>query len=187
MNLRLLIEEVITLFAQQAHEKGLEIAAVIPPDFPEHVLSDPGRLRQVLSNLVGNAIKFTEHGEVVVEAEMRSDRGQWVGIALRVRDTGIGIPLDRQAAIFESFTQVDGSTTRRYGGTGLGLTICRQLVQLMEGTLAVASEPGVGSTFSVDLTIERQGESEPVTTRFRGRSPISACSWSTTMPPTGGS
>jgi signal transduction histidine kinase/DNA-binding response OmpR family regulator len=156
MNLRLLIEDVITLFAQQAHEKGLEIAAVIPPGFPEHVLGDPGRLRQVLSNLVGNAIKFTEHGEVVVETEMKSERGQWVGVALRVRDTGIGIPADRQAAIFESFTQVDGSTTRRYGGTGLGLTICRQLVELMEGKLSVASELGVGSAFTVELTIERQ-------------------------------
>jgi len=155
-NLRLLIEEVTTLFAQQAHEKGLEIAAVIPPGFPEHVLGDPGRLRQVLSNLVGNAIKFTDQGEVVMEAEVRSERGQWTGIALRVRDTGIGIPPDRQAAIFESFTQVDGSTTRRYGGTGLGLTICRQLVELMEGKLTVASEPGLGSTFTVELTIERQ-------------------------------
>lgn len=156
MNLRLLIEEVTTLFAQQAHEKGLEIAAVTPPDFPEHVLGDPVRLRQVISNLVGNAIKFTERGEVVVEAEVRSDRGQWATITLRVRDTGIGIPSDRQAAIFESFTQVDGSTTRRYGGTGLGLTICRQLVELMEGTLSVSSTLGLGSTFAVDLTFEKQ-------------------------------
>ncbi len=156
MNLRLLIEEVTTLFAQQAHEKDLEIAAVIPPGFPEHVLGDPVRLRQVLSNLVGNAIKFTERGEVVVEAEVRSHRGQWAAIALRVRDTGIGIPSDRQAAIFESFTQVDGSTTRRYGGTGLGLTICRQLVELMEGKLSVDSTLGLGSTFAVDLTFEKQ-------------------------------
>jgi signal transduction histidine kinase/CheY-like chemotaxis protein len=156
MNLRLLIEDVTTLFAQQAHDKGLEIAAVTPPGFPEHVLGDPVRLRQVVSNLVGNAIKFTERGEVVVEAEVRSDRGQWAGITLRVRDTGIGIPADRQAAIFESFTQVDGSTTRRYGGTGLGLTICRQLVELMEGTLSVNSTLGLGSTFAVDLTLEKQ-------------------------------
>jgi CheY-like chemotaxis protein len=156
MNLRQLVEEVTTLFAQQAHEKGLEIAAVIPPGFPEHLLGDPGRLRQILSNLAGNAIKFTEQGEVVIEAEMTSDRGTWAGIALRVRDSGIGIPHDRQAAIFESFTQVDGSTTRRYGGTGLGLTICRQLVELMDGRLTVASEPGVGSTFTVELAIEKQ-------------------------------
>jgi signal transduction histidine kinase/CheY-like chemotaxis protein len=156
MNLRHLVEEVTTLFAQQAHEKGLEIAAVIPPGFPEHVMGDPGRLRQILSNLVGNAIKFTEHGEVVIEAEVRSDRGDYVTIALRVHDTGIGIPADRQAAIFESFTQVDGSTTRRYGGTGLGLTICRQLVALMEGTLTVVSEAGKGSAFTVELTVEKQ-------------------------------
>ena len=156
MNLRQLIEEVTTLFAPQAHEKDLEIAPVIPPGFPEHVLGDPGRLRQILSNLVGNAIKFTARGEVVIEAEVRSERSGWICVGLHVRDTGIGIPHDRQAAIFESFTQVDGSTTRRYGGTGLGLTICRQLVQLMDGTLTVASEPGTGSTFTVELTIEKQ-------------------------------
>jgi signal transduction histidine kinase/DNA-binding response OmpR family regulator len=158
MNLRHLVEEVTTLFAQQAHEKELEIGAVIPPDFPEHVLGDPGRLRQVLSNLVGNAIKFTERGEVVIEVDVRSERGQWVAVGLAVRDTGIGIPQDRQDAIFESFTQVDGSTTRRYGGTGLGLTICRQLVELMEGQLTVASTVGAGSTFTVELTIEKQAE-----------------------------
>ncbi len=155
-NLRHLVEEVTTLFAQQAHEKELEIGAVVPADVPEHVLGDPGRIRQVLSNLVGNAVKFTERGEVVIEAEVRSERGQWVSVALHVRDTGIGIPGDRQQAIFESFTQVDGSTTRRYGGTGLGLTICRQLVQLMEGELTVASTPGTGSTFTVELTLEKQ-------------------------------
>ncbi|MEB2285394.1 MAG: response regulator [Myxococcales bacterium] len=156
LNLRRLIEEVTTLFAPQAHEQGLEIGAVIPPDFPEHVIGDPGRIRQVLSNLVGNAVKFTERGEVVVTAEVRSERGQWVGLALRVRDTGIGIPEDRQEAIFESFTQVDGSSTRRYGGTGLGLTICRQLVELMAGKLVLESVLGVGSTFTVELTLERQ-------------------------------
>jgi signal transduction histidine kinase/DNA-binding response OmpR family regulator len=156
MNLCHLVEEVTTLFAPQAHEKELEIAAVIPPGFPEHVIGDPGRIRQVLSNLVGNAIKFTERGEVVIEAEVRFERSQWVTVALRVRDTGIGIPPDRLGAIFESFTQVDGSTTRRYGGTGLGLTICRQLVELMEGTLTVASELGQGSTFTVELTTEKQ-------------------------------
>ncbi len=156
MNLRHLVEEVTMLFAPQAHEKELEIAAVLPPGFPEHLLGDPGRIRQVLSNLVGNAIKFTERGEVVIEVEMRAERGQWAAVAIRVRDTGIGIPQDRLGAIFESFTQVDGSTTRRYGGTGLGLTICRQLVELMEGTLTVASELGAGSSFTVDVTLEKQ-------------------------------
>jgi len=156
MNLRHVIEGVTTLFAQQAHDKDLEIAAVIPPDFPEHVVGDPNRLRQILSNLVGNAIKFTERGEVVIEAEVGSERSDWLGVKLRVRDSGIGIPRDRQAAIFESFTQADGSTTRRYGGTGLGLTICRQLVELMDGRLTVDSEPGVGSAFSVELTVGKQ-------------------------------
>ncbi len=161
MNLRLVVEEVTTLFAQQAHEKGLEIAAIIPPDFPEHVLGDPGRVRQVVANLVGNAVKFTEHGEVVVEAEVRSERDAWVRVALTVRDTGIGIPADRQKAIFESFTQVDGSTTRRYGGTGLGLTICRQLVALMDGTIDVQSIHGVGSAFTIELNLEKQAEVVP--------------------------
>ncbi len=167
LNLRLLIEEVTTLFAPQAHEKHVEIAAIIPPDFPEHVQGDPSRLRQVLANLVGNAIKFTDQGEVVIEAAVRADRGDWATIALLVRDTGIGIPKDRQAAIFESFTQVDGSTTRRHGGTGLGLTICRQLVELMEGKIAVESVLGVGSAFTIELTLEKQatvaaGDAPPV-------------------------
>jgi CheY-like chemotaxis protein len=145
-----------TLLAPRAQEKGLEIACAVPADFPEHVKGDPNRLRQVLTNLVGNAIKFTEVGEVVIEAERRYETATHATVVLRVRDTGIGIPADRHAAVFESFTQADGSTTRRYGGTGLGLTICRQLVELMGGRIGLDSAPGRGSTFWVELVLEKQ-------------------------------
>jgi len=159
MNLRSVVEEVATLLAPRAQEKGLEIACVVPPDFPEHVRGDPGRVRQVLTNLMGNAIKFTDAGEVVVELRRRYETARHATIDLLVRDTGIGIPADRHAAIFDSFTQADGSTTRRHGGTGLGLTICRQLVEMMGGTISVESAPGRGSAFRVELPLEKQAVS----------------------------
>ena len=155
-NLRTAVEEVADLMAPRAQEKGLELAAVVPPGFPEDIRGDPGRLRQVLTNLLGNAIKFTAAGEVVLETALVEDHPGSVRVRLTVRDTGIGIPADRQAAIFDSFTQVDGSTSRRYGGTGLGLTISRSLVRLMGGRIGVESTPGVGSTFWIELPFERQ-------------------------------
>ncbi len=155
-NLRTELEEVAEMLAPRAHEKGLEIACVVPPGFPEHLRGDPGRIRQIATNLVGNAIKFTESGEVTVEANVLRKSATHATVRLVVRDTGIGIPRERQAAIFESFTQADGSTTRRYGGTGLGLTICRQLTQLMGGSIGVDSEPGQGSSFWLDLTLPLQ-------------------------------
>ncbi len=161
VDVRTLLEEVTTLLAPRAHEKGLEIGCVVPPDFPDHLRGDPGRLRQVLTNLLGNAVKFTEAGEVVLEADRLYETATHASIVLRVRDTGIGIPKDRQAAVFESFTQADGGTTRRYGGTGLGLTICRQLVELMGGTIGLDSEPGRGSVFSVELVLEKQRHPAP--------------------------
>ena len=141
--------------ALRAHEKGLELTCDVAPGFPELLRGDPVRLRQVLENLVGNAIKFTEVGDVSLEARASYETPSRVTLRLSVRDTGIGIRAERQAAIFESFTQADGSTTRRYGGTGLGLTICRQLVELMGGSIQVASEPGKGSTFWLELTLEK--------------------------------
>src|SRR5690606_3083891 len=111
------------------------------------VIGDPGRLRQVIVNLVGNAIKFTEKGEVVVEVSVDSISSKRVTLEISVRDTGIGIPEDKHEVIFESFTQVDGSITRKYEGTGLGLTISSQLVRMMGGSIWVDSEPGKGSTF----------------------------------------
>ncbi|HSF32332.1 MAG TPA: GAF domain-containing protein [Candidatus Tectomicrobia bacterium] len=133
--------------AVRAHEKRLELAYAVQPEVPDAVLGDPGRLRQILVNLVGNAIKFTEHGEVVVEVGAASAVTDTVELHVAVRDTGIGIPADKQRVILEPFTQADGSTTRRYGGTGLGLAISKQLVELMGGRLWLESEVGRGSTF----------------------------------------
>ncbi|MGB6875449.1 MAG: response regulator [Candidatus Acidiferrales bacterium] len=130
-----------------AHRKGLELAWQVASDVPEWLLGDCGRLRQVLVNLVGNAIKFTERGEVLVSATLAGSTSAWAELHFTVRDTGIGIPTDKQALIFAVFTQADPSTTRKYGGTGLGLAIVQRLVTMMEGAIKVESEPGKGSTF----------------------------------------
>jgi CheY-like chemotaxis protein len=150
-DLRGALDDMVGLLAPRAHEKGLELATEIAPDVPARVIGDPGRMRQVIVNLVSNAIKFTEKGEVVirVEADGRVE-GKDV-VRFTVADTGIGIPLDKQATIFESFTQADSSMTRRFGGTGLGLTIASQLTQLMGGHIGVDSQPGVGSQFHVAI------------------------------------
>ncbi|HEV7732374.1 MAG TPA: response regulator [Candidatus Binatia bacterium] len=154
--LRTVMEEVAELLGPRAYEKGLELVCSVPPSLPEQLRGDPHRLRQVLTNLLGNAVKFTEDGQVVVAAEGIAESTTRASIRIAVTDTGIGIPKDRQAAVFDSFTQADGSTTRRYGGTGLGLTISRRLVELMGGTLVLESEPGRGSTFRFDLTFDKQ-------------------------------
>ncbi len=131
----------------RAHQKGLELAGRIAPEVPERLVGDAPRLRQVLVNLVGNAIKFTDRGEVVVQVEKESEEAGAVVLGFLVADTGIGIPRDKQRLIFEAFAQADGSTTREYGGTGLGLSISAQLVGLMGGRISVDSEPGRGSRF----------------------------------------
>ncbi|HET7291566.1 MAG TPA: response regulator [Vicinamibacteria bacterium] len=131
----------------RAHQKGLELAGHVASDVPPRLVGDGPRLRQVIVNLVGNAIKFTERGEVVVEVVKESQGRGEVVLGFQVADTGIGIPVDKQRLIFEAFAQADSSTTRRYGGTGLGLSISSQLVQMMGGTLAVDSVPGKGSRF----------------------------------------
>jgi two-component system sensor histidine kinase/response regulator len=133
--------------ALKAHQKGLELVVDIDAAVPQTLKGDPGRLRQILLNLLSNAIKFTQHGEVVLRVTSSGSMSQDVDLHFSIMDSGIGIPLDRQQYIFEAFTQVDGSTTRQYGGTGLGLTIASQLVQLMGGRISVDSEPGKGSTF----------------------------------------
>ncbi|MBI4581628.1 MAG: response regulator [Planctomycetes bacterium] len=148
------VEGVTDLMARSAARKGLELICHIHPDVPTHVHGDPTRLRQVLVNLAGNAIKFTESGEVVLTVEVESRQDHRATLLLSVRDTGIGMPQDRLTMIFESFTQADSATTRKYGGTGLGLAICKQLVELMEGTISVESEVGRGSTFRVRLPCE---------------------------------
>jgi signal transduction histidine kinase/DNA-binding response OmpR family regulator len=146
-SLRDCIESAVRPMALRSHQKGLELATDIAPDLPDGLVGDSGRLRQVLVNLVGNAIKFTDRGEVVVRASSQSQSADSIVVHFVVSDTGIGIPKDKQQLIFEAFTQADGSTTRKYGGTGLGLTICSRLVSLMGGRIWVESEPGRGSQF----------------------------------------
>ena len=170
-DLRYVLETVGELMAPRASEKGLELTCLVEPGMPTRLAGDPERLRQVLVNLVGNAVKFTLHGNVDVRAERAGAREATPLIRFSVTDTGIGIEKDRQTAIFESFTQADGSTTRRFGGTGLGLTISRKLVELMGGTLEVESEPGSGSTFHFTLPLplrEDQAEAARPRQSIRG-------------------
>jgi two-component system, sensor histidine kinase and response regulator len=145
--LRESLGEAMHTLSFRSHQKGLELIYDVKPDVPESLVGDPGRIRQILVNLVGNAIKFTQHGEILVSVALHSEDGQKVCLQISVADTGIGIPADRQAKIFEAFSQADGSTTRKFGGTGLGLTISTRLVELMGGLIWVESEPGKGSTF----------------------------------------
>ena len=141
--------------AFRAHAKRLELACQVRPDVPDRLIGDPDRLRQVVVNLVGNAIKFTQQGEIVVQVELERDTAPETVLHFAVRDTGIGIPPERLQSIFEPFEQADGSMTRRYGGTGLGLAIAAQLVALMGGRIWVASEPGRGSTFHFQARLKR--------------------------------
>ena len=150
-NLRELIEHTIELYALKTDEKGIELAAHIAPDVPPYVNGDPTRLRQIVLNLIGNAIKFTERGEIIVRVVKNPDDPRPGSFRFTVSDTGIGIPEAKLRSIFESFTQVDSSTTRKYGGTGLGLTISRKLVELMGGNIWVESQEGKGSEFHFDV------------------------------------
>jgi two-component system sensor histidine kinase/response regulator len=147
-NLRDALDDTVNLLAIRAGEKGLELACHVSVDTPERVVGDPTRLHQVLVNLAGNAIKFTDRGEVLVRAEMEEIRTDGTVIRFDVSDTGIGIPEDKREMIFEAFAQADTSTTRRYGGTGLGLAISSELVRLMGGRIWLTSEVGKGTTFS---------------------------------------
>ena len=171
-DLRIAVEGVAYTLARRAEEKGLELAAHIPPELPTRLIGDPSRLRQVLINLAGNAIKFTEAGEVVIHTEQVAEDDESVSIKFEVIDTGIGIQQDRIDAIFERFTQADGSTTRKFGGTGLGLAISQQLVNAMGGSIVVESEYGKGSNFHFTLKFEKQTpqeeEPEVVVTNLEG-------------------
>ena len=152
-DLRNEVHHVEEVFAEQASQKGLKLTSAIPPDLPDRLRGDPVRLRQILANLVGNAVKFTERGDVTVCLEKTAEDGDSIGLRIEVRDTGIGIAPAVQEEIFASFTQADGGTTRRFGGTGLGLTISRQLAELMGGAIGVESRPGEGSTFWLEIRL----------------------------------
>jgi CheY-like chemotaxis protein len=156
-----MLEEVVELLATRAHDKGLELVLRTPRCIPARIVGDPGRLRQIAINLIGNAIKFTESGHVFVAVSAGETVNGRVSITFSVSDTGIGVPADRLAHLFEKFTQADASTTRRFGGTGLGLAISHNLVELMGGTLAVESVPGEGSTFSFTLPLSVDREAPP--------------------------
>ncbi|MBC7293439.1 MAG: response regulator, partial [Thermoleophilia bacterium] len=162
--LRSTLDDLFDGLAIQAQDKNLEMACLVEPDVPDHVRGDPGRLRQVLVNLLGNAIKFTPHGEVVLHVSVAKSASSNGGgrhregsnqnsapdkiiLHFAVTDTGIGIPADKVDRLFEAFSQVDSSTTRRFGGTGLGLSISKRLVEMMGGTIGVKSKEGKGSTF----------------------------------------
>lgn len=147
--------------ASRAAAKGLELAVRIPPSMPNELVGDAGRLRQIIVNLVGNAIKFTSRGEIVVQVEPELVSVVEAHLRFSVRDTGIGIPPDKQSKIFEAFCQADASTTRQYGGTGLGLAITSQLVQMMGGRLWIASTPGQGSTFHFTVHLARAADARP--------------------------
>ena len=155
------IDEVVALIGEKAGKKGIELIVRYAPGLPQRVVADAGRIRQILLNLVGNALKFTDHGHVMVSIERIDAGGPLARIRFSVEDTGIGIEADKLDAVFEKFTQADGSITRRYGGTGLGLSISKQLVELMDGEISVMSTPSRGSTFVFTLTMP-VSDDEPV-------------------------
>ena len=164
-NLRQCVEEAVDLFAAQIRIKHLEVVYLVAQDIPVQVVGDALRLRQVLVNLIGNAIKFTSEGEIAVEVVCRSHSSEDYTLIFSVTDTGLGIPENKLSNLFKAFEQVDTSTTRRYGGTGLGLVISKRLIELMGGTIWVESEPGVGSTFFflVKLKSSQEMVEDPVT------------------------
>jgi PAS domain S-box-containing protein len=155
-DLRTTVEDVTDMLAMRAHDRGLEFSCLVYPEVPALVRGDPGRLRQILTNLTGNAIKFTEEGEVHIRVSVDEENQNHATVHFSVTDTGIGVPQDRRDRLFKSFSQVDASITRKYGGTGLGLAISSMLVQTMGGQIGVESEEGRGSTFWFAVDLEKQ-------------------------------
>jgi len=157
---RATLEDTLEIVTEKALAKGLDIACLVEPSVPWRVIGDPARLRQILLNLLNNAVKFTEAGEVVARARAVDEAPGWVRLRVEVRDTGIGIEPETISRLFSPFTQADASTTRRFGGTGLGLSICKRLVEAMSGAIGVNSEPGQGSTFWFEIRVRRGEEDE---------------------------
>jgi signal transduction histidine kinase/CheY-like chemotaxis protein len=165
-DLYLLVEDLMDSLSPRAFDKGLDFALIIAPEVPRLLQSDDGRLRQVVINLVGNAIKFTDHGEIVLRIDLLEKPGKFARLRFAVHDTGMGIAKEDQAKLFAPFTQVNYSATRSFGGTGLGLAISRRLVELMGGKISLESEPGKGSTFSFEIQLEVSPEaSRPIDTQ----------------------
>ncbi|MBI5592198.1 MAG: response regulator [Deltaproteobacteria bacterium] len=166
-DLRNLFKDLTESFSYLTINNGIELISFISPETPTLVVGDPGRLRQVLKNLIGNAFKFTQEGRIFVKAEPAQDLRDKIKLRFMVKDTGIGIPKEKQAIVFESFTQADGSTTRKYGGTGLGTTISKQLAEMMGGEIGLDSEEGKGSTFWFTVVFSKQRETD-----FRGSNEV---------------
>lgn len=157
-DLRTVIEETLMLLAEQAHGKGLELANLVEYNVPTALRGDPGRIRQILTNLLGNSIKFTDTGEVVVRVGLLEETDDTATLCFEIEDTGIGMTEEQLSRLFRAFTQADASTTRRFGGTGLGLKISKHLVEMMGGEIGAKSEPGMGSTFFFELPLKKQPE-----------------------------
>ena len=160
------LREAVEMVAVEAHRKGLELICQIVPEVPRWLKGDPGRLRQVLVNLLANSVKFTHAGEIYLTVEFEAEYKGAAILRFRVKDTGVGFPEDQAAFLFEPFVQADGSATRKYGGTGLGLTISKQLVEMMGGRIGAHSAPGKGSTFWFTIALEKQPEAAAPLTKF---------------------
>jgi two-component system, sensor histidine kinase and response regulator len=162
-DLRVLLDRTITMVEPRARDKGVALLLDVAPDVPRILRGDPGRLRQVLLNLLGNAVKFTAVGEVALAVRLIADQGEGVQLGIAVRDTGVGIPEHLHDRLFTPYAQADPSVPRLYGGSGLGLSICRRLVALMGGSVAFSSRPGVGTTFDLELSLAKapEGQTSP--------------------------